>query len=332
MATALPPPRSGGNEPESNKERAQRLFKELRAQLNSSRFRETLAAMTAKEFRTTGYVDQLCEGVFLACRDNADLLTCDRASLFRAVERVAKSGLKVGAGGYWLVPYKGQVQEQLDYRGALTMVRRSRMVRKISAQAVYENDECEILLGTEERITHKPALTNRGDWIAVYAFAVVDGVDTPEVELMDRAQIEDVRSRAPSKNSPAWRDNAGEMARKIVLKRLCKRLPMEDPDSLKDMDDRVIEGVGEALNVDLAAPALSHQPEEAINVVEEIDAETGEVREPEPVQAAQEPRQEAKPARQAAGTVPPPRARTTAPQRQEEPPPADDDGDMFGDE
>ena len=331
MAAALPPPRQGGTNIEDNRDRAKRLFQELRAQLNSAKFRASLAAMVPKEFRTTGYIDRLCEGAFLACRDNNDLLNQDRASLFRSLERVAKSGLPIGAGGYWLVPYKRQVQEQIDYRGALALVRRSKLVRKISAQVVYENDQCEILLGTEERITHKPALTGRGDWIAVYAFAVVDGVDTPEVELMERAQIEEVRAQAPSKNSPAWQNNPGEMARKVVLKRLCKRLPLEDPESLKDMDDKVVEASAEV--VDFAAAtsdrreaAIEYQPEEALNTVEEHDLATGEVREPEP---AQEPSREPK----ASGTVPPARTRAAAPQRQEEPPPpAEDDGDMFGDE
>lgn len=291
----LPPPRQqgarSGEAGETNQERAKRMFGELRAQLNGSKFRATLASMVPAEFRTTGYVDQLCEGIFLACRDNADLLNCNRASLFRAVERIAKSGLKVGAGGYWCVPYKGEVQEQLDYRGALTLVRRSKMVRKITAQVVYENDRCEIQLGTDEKIDHRPSLAGRGDWIAVYAFAVVQDVDTPEVEVMDREQIERVRDLAPSKNSPAWKNHPDEMARKIALKRLCKRLPLENPDALKDMDDRTIEGVGETVNVD--APTAPPVPQ--ITQGEDVPLDTmGDLggngqQEHEPVETQQKP-------------------------------------------
>lgn len=236
----LPPPREErrGDSREEAKERMKEAFRTFRSQLNKDEFRGRLKAHVPAAFRNDAYVDQLCEGLFLACRDNPSLLTeCDRASLLRAVERTAKRGLPVGAGGCWMVPYKGMVQDQLDYRGALTLVRRSGMVKKVTAQVVRENDLCEIMLGTEQTVIHKPKLTNRGKPLAVYALAWIQGEDMPEIEIMELSELEEIRQRAPSKNSPAWRDNAGEMYRKICLKRLCKRLPVENPNQLRDLDE-----------------------------------------------------------------------------------------------
>lgn len=217
---------------------AQQAFHNLKAQMNSRQFRESLAAMVPREHRTSGYIDRLAEGLFVAVRDNQELLNADRGSLLRAVERVAKSGLPIGPGGYHLLPFKGQVTESLDYRGALALVRRSRMVKKVSCHVVRENDRCRIRLGTDETVEHEAALSGRGDWLAVYAIAVIEGVDTPEIELMERSEIDKIRDMAPSRNSPAWKNHSDEMARKVCLKRLCKRLPLEDPDALKDFDDK----------------------------------------------------------------------------------------------
>jgi phage RecT family recombinase len=216
---------------------AQQAFQQLRLQVDNRQFRESLAATVPREQRTTGYIERLCELLVTAVRDNNDLLNADRASLLRAVKRVAKTGLPIGAGGYHLLPFKGQVQESLDYRGALTLVRRSQLVKKVSAHVVRENDRCRVRLGTDESIEHEVPISGRGDWLAVYAVAVVAGVDTPEIELMERAEIEKIRELAPSKNSPAWKNFPDEMARKVCLKRLCKRLPLEDPDALRDLDD-----------------------------------------------------------------------------------------------
>ena len=56
-------------------------LQEFRAQLNGSRFRDGVASIVPAEFRSVGYVDRLCESIFVACRDNPDLLLkCDRAS------------------------------------------------------------------------------------------------------------------------------------------------------------------------------------------------------------------------------------------------------------
>lgn len=304
MSTQLPPPRQNGQ----NRLPAQDAFKELRAQLNSAAFRQRIAGGVPEEFRTTGYIDRLVESIFIACRDNKDLLDrCDRASLFRAAERIAKKGLTVGDNVAWLVPYKGQVQDQLGFKGAMIQVRRSKAVTRITAQPVYSADKCEILLGTEQRIDHKPVMSgDRGQFIGVYAVAWVDG--QPEIEWMSASEVEKIRGNSPSANSPAWRTWPTEMARAKVLKRLCKRLPTERPIDLDDMDEagaQAIEGSAETIDFDTPADEPQGQATISAPVQEPMapppvahDPLTGEIREPErvPAQPKPQPRQATKPA------------------------------------
>lgn len=254
----LPPPRGQQQANGGGEDHAKRLFEQFRAQLNNKDFRDRVAGMCPQEFRTVGYVDRLCESIFVACRDNPDLLTkCDRASLFRAAERIAKRGLTVGDNVAWLVPYSGQVQDQLGYKGAMILVRRAMPDAMFVTQPVFANDICEISLGSDPKVVHRPPMRGgRGAFIGCYALMKIG--DYVDVEWADAETIQYVRSKSPSKNSPAWNNWLEEQSRKIPLKRLCKRQANERPLDLEDMDDiesRTIDGVAEVANVN--APALT---------------------------------------------------------------------------
>ncbi len=260
---------NGGGDQDNASAKRQQMFAQFRQELNSRRFRDSVAAHVPEEFRSVGYVDRLIESIFVATRDNLKLLTdCDRASLFRAAERIAKKGLTVGDNVAWLVPYKGQVQDQLGYKGAMIQVRRSGLPIQISTQAVFTNDPCKILLGTDARIDHTPFLDgDRGPIRGCYAFAKYLDTKEVDVEWMGWDKIDEIRQRAPSSNSPAWRDFPDEMGRKIPLKRLCKRLPTERAIDLSDMDDRMsnqIEGV--ATHIEPAAIAAPSEEPMKVNI------------------------------------------------------------------
>lgn len=288
-ATLAPPRANGGTGPESDGDRAQRLFREFRAQLNTDSFRARVAAMVPSGFRSEGYVDRLIESIFVACRDNPDLLVkCDRASLFRAAERIAKRGLTVGDNIAWLVPYKGQVQDQLGWKGAIVLVLRSGAIERITSQPVYEADRCTISLGTAPAIIHEPPLRgSRGKLLGVYAAVWLKGAADPDIEWMDYEEIEQIRSSAPSANSPAWRNWYSEMARGKVLKRLMKRQPTERPIDLSDMDDRQVVDIAADGTEPAALAAPTEQPIETGRVVDGDEASR-----PDPVQRRPSPSDE----------------------------------------
>jgi recombination protein RecT len=161
---------------------------------------------------------------------NPDLQRASLASLLDAVRVAATSKLEptgvLGEG--YLIRYGEAAQFEFGYRGLMKLARRSGQVSGIDSQIVYDNDEFDVDLGSEPRITHRPTLdTGRGNYRGAYAYA---RLATGEliVDWMSYADIEAVRkiSRNGQGDRSPWVNHWGEMARKTVLKRLMKRLPL----------------------------------------------------------------------------------------------------------
>ncbi|WP_407523682.1 recombinase RecT [Methylobacterium oryzisoli] len=125
-----------------------------------------------------------------------------------------------------------------------------------------------VVLGDEERIEHEPKLDGpRGAPRATYAIAKTkDGGIYREV--MSLEEIEKVRRVSRAANKGPWVDWWEEMARKTVLRRLAKRLPMStDMDDLIRRDDELYDfgrrGGGDRPFKAVANPLadqIEHQP------------------------------------------------------------------------
>lgn len=192
-------------------------------------------------------VERFIRVVLTAVNGNPDLLNADRKSLFAAAMKAAQDGLLPDGRDGALVVYKtkdkssgsfvAMVQWMPMISGVLKKVRNSGDLASIAAYVVYENDEFTYVLGDEERIEHRPALSDRGKPRLAYAIAKTkDGGVYREVMTVD--EIEKVRSVSRAKDNGPWVQWWGEMARKTVLRRLAKRLPMSsDLDDLIRRDD-----------------------------------------------------------------------------------------------
>lgn len=154
-----------------------------------------------------------------------ELLRCTPGSIVQAVVEIVRLGLPVAVGGLtYLVRYGASVQPIVGWKGLVELARRSGAVDAIDTQVVHDGDVCEIVLGTNgASIRHVPAL-DHGPAVAVYAWARLrSGVTLAEV--MNRADVETIRRRSRAAASGPWVTDWEEMARKTVLRRLCKRLP-----------------------------------------------------------------------------------------------------------
>lgn len=172
-------------------------------------------------------VEKFTRVAMTAIQQNPTLQNADRASLFGAVTKLAQDGLLPDGREAALVMFGNKAQAMPMIAGVLKKIRQSGEVAKISAQVVYENDIFEVSYGFDEDVRHQPPALNkpRGEPIGAYATAVLkDG--SKLLEVMSHEEIEKVRnvSRA-GKNGP-WVQWWGEMARKTVMRRLSKRLPM----------------------------------------------------------------------------------------------------------
>ena len=155
----------------------------------------------------------------------------DKASLIGALFTCAQLGLEPNTYGMcYIIPYSGKAEFQLGYRGILELARRSNEIADIYAEVVHEKDTFKVQAGLDRNIIHEIDYTeDRGNVIAVYSVALFkDG--TRHFEVMSKSDVEGIRLGAPSKNSPAWKNHWGEMAKKVVIKRMCKMLPISPDD------------------------------------------------------------------------------------------------------
>jgi len=148
---------------------------------------------------------------------------------------------------------------QIGYRGLLVLVRRSGQVGVVKATLVRKGDAFRVLYGTDDRIEHEPLPNVAGEdgkpreithayCIAKFTSGQVD------FEVMDIAEIEQLRVRSGA-TGPAWGTDYGEMAKKTVLRRLCKRLPQsEDMQRLLEIDAAAETGAPQEIDVQVPPP------------------------------------------------------------------------------
>lgn len=179
-----------------------------------------------------------------------DLLIADRASLLISCFKTAQDGLLPDGREAALVIYNttqkdGTKKKLVQYMpmvgGILKKIRNSGELASISAHVVYDKDEFDYSLGDDEHITHKPAMGDRGKALCVYAIVKTkDGAIYREV--MSVADVEKIRSLSKSKEGTAWKEHWGEMAKKTVIRRISKLLPMStDLEQVITRDDEMFE-------------------------------------------------------------------------------------------
>lgn len=162
------------------------------------------------------------------------LLQCTPASFLQGFMLAAQLGLEPNGpmGHAYLIPYRNgktgqyEAQFQVGYRGLVDLARRSGQIVSIEAHCVYANEKHRVVYGLETVLEHEPLLSgDRGPFLAVYAVAhLKDG--GVQAEVMTLADINAIRKRSRSGDSGPWVTDFGEMARKTVIKRLCKSLPI----------------------------------------------------------------------------------------------------------
>ena len=126
-----------------------------------------------------------------------------------------------------LIPYGNSVQFQTDYKGEKKFVKNYsiRAIKDIYAKVVREGDFFEErILDGQPSVDFKPLPFNNGKIIG--AFAVVLYVDGGmEYETMSTEDINSVRNNySKASQSKAWKYSFDEMAKKTVLRRLCKHI------------------------------------------------------------------------------------------------------------
>jgi recombination protein RecT len=176
-----------------------------------------------------GKFEQLIANYTLA---NPELLSCTTGSYVGAIISCATAGLVPNdvSGECYILPYKNVATFQISYKGLLQLAYRNKDITDIQAVCVWQDDEFEVLRGTENKIIHKPSFDRiptraeeKDKLKAVYAVATVNG--NMRFEVMSKSEIDKIQSEV--KTDKFWGKWYGEMAKKTVVKRLLKTLPRE---------------------------------------------------------------------------------------------------------
>lgn len=200
--------------------------------LTSAKFKAQMALALPK----TLTADRLTRIVLTECRKTPELRRCNPQSFFGAVLQCAQLGLEPGSalGHCYLLPYgngkakdgRPNCQLIIGYRGMIDLARRSGQIISINAYCVHKKDDFVYELGLHPDIKHRPsAEAERGPVTYVYAVAQLQGGGV-QFEVMSRAEIEAVRSQSKAGTRGPWVTHWEEMARKTVVRRLFKYLPV----------------------------------------------------------------------------------------------------------
>jgi len=201
---------------------------------------------------------------------NHSLMQCSTVSILQAVMLSSQLGLEAGGpfGSAYLVPFKnkytGTMEAQLipGYRGLMELARRSGKIHSIEARIVYIKDKFQFQYGSNPLIFHEPYIEkDPGEMIYVYAIAwPVEG--NSQFDVMTKEQVDKIRNRSMAKDSGPWVTDYLEMARKTVVRRLCKYLPLTPQLSTAlEIDERIEKNYGTPDLIDIPGFEVEEAPQ-----------------------------------------------------------------------
>lgn len=171
--------------------------------------------------------DRLMRVALMTISRTPKLAECTPHSLLNAFMTATQLGLEVGGvlGEAYLVPYKTEATFILGYRGMINLARRSGQIISIEAQVVREGDLFDFEYGLEMRFRHQPKA--EVDQPITHAWALARFRDGGhQLDVMTIRDIEAIRKRSRSSTNGPWVTDFAEMAKKTVVRRLCKYLPL----------------------------------------------------------------------------------------------------------
>lgn len=173
--------------------------------------------------------DRMLRIALTELRRTPALLSCNRESLLGAIVQCSQLGLEPGnnLGHAYLIPYGKECTLIIGYKGLIDLARRSGQIISISAREVRANDKFKIKYGLHEVLEHEPNFEDRGELKGFYAIAQLkDGGHQFEyMPLIEINKIRDTSKSSKSSMSP-WGSYYEEMAKKTVIRRLFKYLPV----------------------------------------------------------------------------------------------------------
>lgn len=181
-------------------------------------------------------------------QDNKDLAKYTQAQIVPGLLKGAYLGLDFFNKECYLIPYGSELKFEKDYKGYVKLAKKYaiRPVSEIFARIVREGDEfSEEVRDNEPIINFKPKPFNSGKITG--AFAICQYKDGGAmVEVMTIAELDAAKRISKAQTGTAWKFFPEEMYKKTVIRRLCKKIPIEMENNTQEalMHDDPIETEG----------------------------------------------------------------------------------------
>ena len=246
--------------------------------------------------------------VLTAVNTNPKLMACDPLSVVASALQSAQLGLEPNTplGQAYLIPYEERKMVngvwqtvrtvcnfQVGYRGLITLAFNSGELQSLDAQEVYANDDFDFNYGLNMTLKHIPATHNRKQpgekpthYYAVYKLKNGGqgmAVMTYEDVLEHAKKFSKTYSKKTGKFSGPWADNFDAMAKKTVLLKLMKYMPMAVDSPLAraaTVDGAQFTGSmndDKTLEIDFTPSSINFIEAESETTDQNADPETGEI-------------------------------------------------------
>lgn len=239
---------------------------DIRALLQSDTVREQIVLALPKHMSP----DRMMRIALTAINKNPALLECTQQSILLALMQCSQYGVEPDGRNAHLIAYNNkkpdgtwvkECQFQWDYKGLVAQIRKSPDVADIYADTICENDVYEVSRGLHRDLIHKVDISKpRGPIIAAYSVCLFrDG--TSSFELMTVDDIESIRMRSKStdrqtgKSTGPWATDYSEMAKKTVIKRHSKLLPLPTEIAEK-LEDEEFERIPQAHGLEIKSARI----------------------------------------------------------------------------
>ena len=165
----------------------------------------------------------------------------------------------------YIVKYGSKIEYQIGFKGFISRIKEIYPTANIKAELVYAGDVFTVeKVDGRAKYTHKVAnpFASIKDMTGVYAYIQYTdkGKEYSFIETMGKDEVLKIKGKA--KTAFVWNEWFGEMAKKAVIRRLCKTLFIGDPKIaiMEDLDNKNFDIQQEPVHIDYDKP--TPMPEE----------------------------------------------------------------------
>ena len=202
-------------------------------------------ALISKGMSSVINFEHLAKMAIVATQRMPKLLQCTQESFLFALTTAGQLGVDPsGATGQaYIIPYGNVATFQIAYKGLIALVCRSGMSKSVSVHIVWKDEAESMQWDKESAMRHIPNWEAKRDYTIkgkdniAFLYGVAshgDGVYT--FDYMTADEIENIRKKHSKSKSGPWFDSYTEMAKKTMLIRLAKKLPMSTEPTSHEMN------------------------------------------------------------------------------------------------